>query len=156
MGSCYIFHLTYSGELSGLEGGQNLNDLSDDFALSNFVVVNRNPLHAGKIIGGPFTFTVDGTPDMVSGITLDDTKLNESIQRWVITDDKNKILGLPPTLEAVEGVNFDDAGEGICLIWHITYEEGLIGLEADNNLLSGLEGYYAVSNSIRVTRVKEH
>ncbi len=154
VGSCYIFHLTYSGELSGLEGGQNLNDLSGNFALSNFVVVNRNPLHAGKIIGGPFTFTVDGTPDMVSGITLDDTKLNGSIQRWVITDDKNKILGLPPTLEAVEGVNFDDAGEGICLIWHITYEEGLVGLEPDGNLLSGLEGYYAVSNSIRVTRVK--
>nr|WP_299344058.1 hypothetical protein [Allomuricauda sp.] len=156
VGSCYIFHLTYSGELSGLEGGQNLNDLSGNFALSNFVVVNRNPLHAGKIIGGPFTFMVDGTPDMVSGITLDDTKLNGSIQRWVITDDKNKILGLPPTLEAVEGVNFDDAGEGICLIWHITYEEGLIGLEADSNLLSGLQGYYAVSNSIRVTRIKEH
>lgn len=156
VGSCYIFHLTYSGELSGLEGGQNLNDLSGNFALSNFVVVNRNPLHAGKIIGGPFTFMVDGTPDMVSGITLDDTKLNGSIQRWVITDDKNKILGLPPTLEAVEGVDFDAAGEGVCLIWHITYEEGLIGLEPDNNLLSSLEGYYAVSNSIRVTRIKEH
>ena len=156
VGSCYIFHLTYSGALSGLEGGQNLNDLTGNFALSNFVVVNRNPLHAGKIFGGPYTFTVDGTPDMVSGIRLDDTKLNGSIQRWVITDDKNNILGLPPTLEAVEGVDFDEAGEGICLIWHITYEEGLIGLEAGGNLLSGLEGNYAVSNSIRVTRLKKH
>ncbi len=156
VGSCYIFHLTYSGELSGLEGGQNLNNLSGNFALSNFVTVNRNPLHAGKIFGGPYTFNVDGIPDMVSGIRLDDTKLNGSIQRWVITDDKNNILGLPPTLEAVEGVDFDEAGEGICLIWHITYEEGLVGLEAGSNLLSGLEGNYAVSNSIRVTRIKEH
>ncbi len=156
VGSCYIFHLTYTGELSGLKGGENLNDLSGNFALSNFVVVNRNPLHAGKISGGPFTFKVDGKPDMVSGITLDDSKLNGSIQRWVITDDKNEILGLPPTLEAVEGVDFDEAGAGICLIWHITYEEGLQGLEQGNNLLSGLEGFYAVSNSIRVTRQGTH
>ena len=156
VGSCYIFHVTYAGDLAGLKGGENLNDLSGNFALSNFVVVNRNPLHAGKISGGPFTFKVDGKPDMVSGITLDNSKLNGSIQRWVITDDKNTILGLPPTLEAVEGVDFDEAGVGICLIWHITYEEGLQGLEQGSNLLSGLEGFYAVSNSIRVTREAEH
>ena len=156
VGTCYIYHLTYTGEVSGLEGGQNVDDLSGNFALSNFVVVNRNPLHAGKIFGGPFTFKVDGKPDMVSGITTDDSKLNGSIQGWVITDDKNKILGLPPTLEAVEGVDFDEAGVGICLIWRITYEEGLQGLEQGNNLLSGLEGYYALSNSIRVTRQETH
>ncbi|WP_435624755.1 hypothetical protein [Flagellimonas sp.] len=156
VGSCYIFHVTYRGDLAGLKGGENLNDLSGNFALSNFVVVNRNPLHAGKISGGPFTFKVDGKPDMVSGLTLDNSKLNGSIQRWVITDDKNTILGLPPTLEAVEGVDFDKAGAGICLIWHITYEEGLQGLEQGDNLLSGLEGFYAVSNSIGVTREAEH
>ena len=93
---------------------------------------------------------------MVSGIVLDDSKLNGSIQGWVITDDNNNILGLPPTLEAVEGVDFDEAGVGVCLIWHITYEEGLQGLEAGNNLLSSLEGFYAVSNSIRVTREAPH
>ncbi|MEM9075625.1 MAG: hypothetical protein AAGC43_01245 [Bacteroidota bacterium] len=156
VGTCYIFHVTYTGELSGLEGGRSLNDLTGNFALSNFVVVNRNPLHAGKISGGPFTFKVDGKPDMVSGIVLDDSKLNGSIQRWVITDDQNNILGLPPTLEAVEGVDFDEAGVGICLIWHITYEEGLLGLEQGNNLLSGLEGFYALSNAIRVTREAQH
>nr|WP_299000584.1 hypothetical protein [uncultured Allomuricauda sp.] len=156
VGSCYIFHVTYTGELSGLTGGENLNNLSGNFALSNFVVVNRNPLHAGKISGGPFTFKVDGKPDMVSGIRLDDSKLNGSIQRWVITDDQNNILGLPPTLEVVEGVDFDEAGVGVCLIWHITYEEGLQGLSQGNNLLSGLEGFYAVSNSIRVTREAPH
>ncbi|MEM0931530.1 MAG: hypothetical protein AAGJ12_03620, partial [Bacteroidota bacterium] len=156
VGTCYIYHLTYTGDISGLEGGLNVDDLSGNFALSNFVVVNRNPLHAGKIIGGPFIFKVDGTPDMVSGIVLDDSKLNGSIQGWVITDDNNNILGLPPTLEAVEGVDFDEAGVGVCLIWHITYEEGLQGLEAGNNLLSSLEGFYAVSNSIRVTREAPH
>ena len=32
-------------------------------------------VNAGTISGGPFEFDVDGEPDMVSGITLDDTCL---------------------------------------------------------------------------------
>ncbi|WP_422862097.1 hypothetical protein [Flagellimonas sp. W118] len=150
-GVCLIWHLTYEDGLTGLEAGNNVSDFTGNYALSNSITVTRNGLNAGTISGGPFTFTVDGTPDMVSGIELDDTNLNGSKQRWVITDDKNNILGLPPTLEAVEGVDFDGAGVGVCLIWHLTYEEGLTGLEAGNNV-SDLKGDYALSNSITVTR----
>ncbi|MGB5318066.1 MAG: hypothetical protein WBN25_03345, partial [Eudoraea sp.] len=98
-----------------------------------------------------FTFTVDGNPDMVNGIVLDNTGLNGSKQGYVITDADLNILGLPPTLEAVEGVNFDAAGIGVCLIWHITYEDGLTGLAAGNNV-NDLDGFYGLSNSITVTR----
>ncbi|MGX1928863.1 hypothetical protein [Flagellimonas sp. 2504JD4-2] len=150
-GVCLIWHITYGEGLTGLEAGNNVSNLEGPYALSNSIKVTRNALDAGSIDGGPFTFTVDGTPDMVSGITLDDTNLNGSKQGWVITDDKNNILGLPPTLDAVEGVNFDDAGAGVCLIWHITYEEGLTGLEAGKNV-ADLAGYYDLSNSIKVTR----
>ena len=151
VGVCLIWHLTYEDGLTGLEAGMNVSDFVGTYALSNPITVNRNPLNAGTISGGPFTFTVDGIPDMVSGIELDDTNLSGTTQRWVITDDKNNILGLPPTLEAVEGVDFDEAGVGVCLIWHITYEPGLKGLEAGNNV-SDLDGIYALSNSITVTR----
>ena len=151
VGVCFIWHITYEDGLTGLEAGNNVADLSGNYALSNSIMVTRNGLNAGSISGGPFTFTVDGTPDMVSGITLDDTELTGSMQGWVITDDENNILGLPPTLEAVEGVDFDGAGAGVCFIWHITYEEGLTGLEAGNNV-SDLEGPYGLSNSIMVTR----
>ncbi|MGW9685368.1 hypothetical protein [Flagellimonas sp. 2504JD1-5] len=150
-GVCLIWHLTYEDGLTGLEAGKNVSDFGGQYALSNSITVTRNALNAGTISGGPYTFTVDGVADMVSGIALDDTNLTGSKQRWVITDDKNNILGLPPTIEAVEGVNFDEAGTGVCLIWHITYEEGLTGLEAGNNV-SDLEGDYALSNSITVTR----
>ncbi len=151
VGVCLIWHLTYEDGLSGLEAGMNVSDFVGTYALSNPITVNRNALDAGTISGGPFTFVVDGNPDMVSGIVLDDTNLSGTTQRWVITDDKNNILGLPPTLEAVEGVDFDEAGAGVCLIWHITYEPGLTGLEAGNNV-SDLDGIYALSNSITVTR----
>ncbi|RNC92797.1 MAG: hypothetical protein ED555_01300 [Allomuricauda sp.] len=151
VGSCYIYHLTYSTGLEGLEGGNNLDDLTGLHALSNFVVVNRNPLNAGTLSGGPFMFSVDGTPDMVSGITLDDADLTGSNQGYVITDADLNILGLPPTLDAVEGVDFDGAGIGVCLIWHITYEDGITGLAMGENA-ADLDGFYALSNSITVYR----
>ncbi|MCL6268171.1 hypothetical protein [Flagellimonas myxillae] len=151
VGVCFVYHLTYEDGLTGLEAGMNLDGFSGAYALSNRITVTRNGLNAGTIGGGPYTILVDGTPDMVSGITLDDAELTGSKQRWVITDDENNILGLPPTIEAVEGVDFDGAGVGTCLIWHITYEDGLMNLEAGYNV-SDLEGFYALSNSITVTR----
>ncbi|MEX0362971.1 MAG: calcium-binding protein, partial [Allomuricauda sp.] len=151
VGTCFIWHITYEGGLTGLEEGREVAEWRAFYALYNYITVNRNGLNAGSIAGGPFTILVDGTPDMVSGITLDDSELTGSKQGWVITDDANNILGLPPTLEAVEGVDFDGAGVGTCLIWHITYEEGLTGLEAGMNV-ADLEGFYALSNSITVNR----
>ena len=150
-GSCYIYHLTYSTGLEGLEGGNNLDDLTGLHALSNFVTVNRNGLNAGTLSGGPFMFSVDGTADMVSGISLDDTNVTGSNQGYVITDADLNILGLPPTLEAVEGVDFDGAGIGLCLIWHITYEDGITGLAMGENA-GNLDGFFALSNSISVYR----
>lgn len=151
VGSCYVYHLTYSTDLGGLEMGGNLDDLTGLFDLSNFIVVNRNALNAGILSGGPFMFSVDGTPDMVSGITLDATDITGTNQGYVITDDELNILGLPPTLEAVEGVDFDGAGIGLCLIWHITYEDGITGLAMGENA-ANLDGFFALSNSIRVYR----
>ena len=150
-GSCYIYHLTYNEGLTGLAAGENLDDLNGEFNLSNFLVVVRNGLNAGTLAGGPFTFTVDGSPDMVSGITLDESNVVGENRGYVITDSQNNILGLPPTLSAVEGVDFDSAGVGLCLIWHITYGEGIMGLEAGNNV-SDLVGSFALSNSITVNR----
>ena len=54
-------------------------------------------------------------------------------------------------LVAVEGVNFDGAGVGVCLIWHLTYGDKLEGLEVDKNA-EDLMGAYSLSNSITVTR----
>ncbi len=107
--------------------------------------------NGGTISGGPFTFVVDGTPDMVSGITVDDTDVAGTNSTWVITDDQNNILGLPATLTDLEAVDFDGAGAGVCFIWYLRYEEGLTGLEMGMNT-SGLDGSFDLSNSITVTR----
>lgn len=151
VGSCYIYHVTYTSGIEGLVQGGNLETLSGSFAVSNFVTVNRNALNAGTLSGGPFMFSVDGSADRVSGITLDETELTGTNQGYIITDADLNILGLPPTIEAVEGVDFDGAGIGLCLIWHITYEDGIVGLEAGANA-ADLDGFFALSNSVSVYR----
>ncbi|MEQ8711387.1 MAG: hypothetical protein RIC80_00120 [Cyclobacteriaceae bacterium] len=151
VGTCLIWYIRYEDNLTGLEAGMNTADLEGGYALSNSITVERNGLAAGTLTGGPFTFTVDGTADMVSGITLDDSNNTGTNSTFVITDDMGNILGLPPTITAVEGVDFDGAGVGVCLIWHLTYEDGITGLEMGMNT-ADLEGFYGLSNSITVTR----
>jgi hypothetical protein len=131
--------------------GENISTLTDDSceAISgNFITVTRLEcaVTGGTLEGGPFTFCVDGNPDMVSGITLSDNSgMNDA---WVITDEDGNILGLPPMPGVVD---FDAAGAGVCLIWNLTYEDGLTGLETGNNV-DVLNGCFALSNSVTVYR----
>ena len=150
-GVCLIWYLRYDGDITGAEVGMNADNIQGNFDFSNPIEVVRNETNAGALSGGPFVFTVDGTPDFVSGITLDSSNAAGTNSTWIITDDQGVILGLPPTLDAVEGVDFDAAGAGICFIWYLRYEDGLQGLEAGLNA-DDLEGCFSLSNSIQVTR----
>ncbi len=152
-GTCLIWYARYNGTVTGLEMGMNANDVTGDFDLSNSIEVVRNQVvNAGKISGGPFEFAVaDGTPDMVTGITLDASNAFGDNGTWIITDDQGMILGLPPTLEAVEGVDFDGAGDGTCLIWYARYNGMVTGLEMGMNA-NNVMGEFDLSNSIEVIR----
>ena len=44
-------------------------------------------------------------------------------------------------------MDFDGAGAGVCLIWHLSYEDGLTGLELGNNVNTDLMGLFDFSNS---------
>ena len=146
-GICLIWHLSYEDGLEGLEVGNNAGDLVGCFSLSNPITVVRNQPMGGVLEGGPFEFCVgDGEPDNVSGVTLSENSGTNS--QYVVTDTIGTILGLPPSPEAV---NFDGAGTGICLIWHLSYEDGLEGLEMGNNA-GDLVGCYSLSNPVTVIR----
>ena len=153
-GVCLIWYLRFEDGLVGAEVGLNANDLQGSFSLSNSITVTRNQQPEGGMISGgmnnTFTFTVDGMPDMVSGITLDGTASGTN-RTWVITDDALNILGLPPTMEALEGVDFDGAGVGTCFIWYLRFEDGLQGAEMGMNA-ADLDGCFDLSNSITVIR----
>ena len=151
-GLCLIWYLRYEDGLEGAEVGLNANDLQGSFDLSNSITVNRlGAPDAGTITGGPFTFIVDGTADFVSGIATDPNAVGTN-RTFVVTDDQGNILGLPPTLEALEGVDFDGAGTGVCLIWYLRYEDDLTGAEVGMNA-NNLSGTFDLSNSITVNRL---
>lgn len=149
-GICLIWYLRFEDGLVGAEPGMNANNLQGSFSLSNSILVTRNQSDGGSILGGPFNFNVDGTPDFVNGITLDGTATGSN-STWVVTDADGNILGLPPTMSALEGVNFDDAGVGVCLIWYLRFEDGLQGAMMGQNA-SDLQGCFSLSNPITVNR----
>ena len=64
---------------------------------------------------------------------------------WIITDDELNILASP------EGPTFDldGAGPGTCLVWYVTYADG-VSLDVAN--AADLEGCFALSNPITVYR----
>lgn len=150
-GVCLIWYLRYEDGLEGLEVGLNTNNFSGNFDLSNALSVTRNQPEAGTLSGGPYSFTIDGTPDMVSGLMLNNPDASGANRTYVITDDQGSILGLPPTLTDVEGVNFENAGPGVCFIYYLRYEDGLQGLSMGMNI-SNLDGCFDFSNGIEVTR----
>ena len=66
---------------------------------------------------------------------------------WVITDKNGYILGLP----AAPPFNFEGAGAGVCLIWHMSFDGALSGVELGENV-ADLEGCYDFSNYVKVVR----
>ncbi|MEP1094445.1 MAG: anti-sigma factor [Cyclobacteriaceae bacterium] len=153
-GVCFIWYLRYEGELEGLAAGMSTGALDGSFDLSNSITVTRNALNAGTITGGPFTFVVDDQVDNVSGIEIDNSSAMGANSSWLITDADGKVLGMPGTLDAVHGVDFDGAGVGVCFIWYVRYGDALTGLAVDADVDDLNSDHFALSNSIMVTRVE--
>ncbi len=149
-GTCLIWHLSYEDGLEGLEAGKYVADLSGTYDFSDYISVYRSQPEAGELTGGPFEFIVDGEIDNVYGIAITGER-SGSNSTFVVTTPEGEILGIPPSLAAVEGINFDGAGAGTCLIWHLRYEDGLEGLEMGMNA-NDLNGCYDFSNAIEVLR----
>jgi len=147
LGVCLIWNLSYEDGITGLMEGGSIADLDGCFGLSNSISVTRTEANGGTITGGPFEFCVgDGIPDNVSGIEL--TGNSGANSQWIITSGTGEIVGLPPNPEEVD---FDGAGAGTCLIWHVSYADGLMGLEIGGNIET-LVGCSSISNAIQVVR----
>ena len=157
VGTCLVWHLSFTGDITGADAGLNANDITGCWSLSNPIEVVRSEAPVcdaagGTLTGGPFAYCVgDGVADNIptDGITLEGNAGANS--QWVVTDADGNILGLPPTFSVVD---FDDAGAGTCLVWHLSFEDGLTGAEVGMNT-SDLQGCFNLSNSITVTRDTE-
>ncbi len=148
-GICLVRHLSYEDGLTGLSIGANVNNLNGCFDLSNSVTVNRSEADGGTLTGGPFTFCVgDGQPDNIAANGINRTGNSGDNSQWVVTDASGMILGLPNNFT---DTNFDGAGAGLCLVWHLSHADGLTGLTLGANK-DNVQGCFDYSNSITVNR----
>jgi hypothetical protein len=67
---------------------------------------------------------------MMTGVTTDPLAVGTN-RTFVITDADSIIFGMPPTNEAFEAVDFDEAGVGSCLIWYLRFEGHLLAFRWD-------------------------
>ena len=66
---------------------------------------------------------------------------------WLITDTAFNIL----SVDTFNVFDLESSGAGVCLIWFVNFEDGLSGATVGNNL-ADLDGCFALSNSIEVTK----
>ena len=148
-GFCFIHHLSYNDSIIGLEIDSAIIDLEGCFDLSNTIVIEKQILNGGFIITTDSLISVnvclsDTIVDIIDVTVTDTFGMNYS---WIITDVAGMILELP------SGPPFDFSSNpvGLCQIWHIAYQDNLMGLMVGNNL-SDLTGSYDLSNNILVNR----
>ena len=129
-------------------------DLTDDcFELSsNFIEVVRTGIEGGTVAmpSGATTRYVcvgDGNPDEV---TFTNTSTASANYVYVITDDNNIILGLPPG----DMQDFEGAGAGICRVWGLSYTGNITAMVGDDAAAIPLsdECYGLSSNYIEIIR----
>ncbi|MFK8103858.1 MAG: T9SS type A sorting domain-containing protein [Saprospiraceae bacterium] len=145
-GTCLIWHLSYEPGLTGAAVGNNVSELMGCFALSNAITVVRNIPNGGMISTNDPTeiCALDGVPDPINVTLAGEVGTNSA---WVITSQTNDILGI----ETAPPFDLDGAGAGTCLIWHVSYENGLVGLALGENV-SDFDGCFSLSNGISVVR----
>ncbi len=149
-GTCQIFFLAYSGTVSGVSVGSNTADISGCHDLSNQIIVTKQSANGGNIstpLGSDISICVNDGIDDVIDVTL--TGNDGTNSQWLVTDADGVILELATS----NSFNFENVGIGTCLIWHLSYEDGLIGLGVGENALS-LQGCHDLSNWITVIRTE--
>ena len=148
-GVCLVWGLSYVGTLSA-ELGDNAAEASLSngcFVLSDtFVTVTRGQLDGGMVYAAGELLTVytcpgDSAADVVSFSHSSNSLANSQL---VVTDTAGTILGLPDSTL----VDFEDAGEGTCLVWGLSYTDSLTASVGDNAFaLEFATGCFALSDT---------
>jgi len=145
-GVCLIWYVSYETLTGAIVGNNATTDLGGCFALSNPITVTRNEPIGGTITtNDPTTICAgDGVPNPINVDLMGNVGTNSA---WVITDAAGTILAVPPS----PPFDLEGAGAGVCLIWHVSFED-ITGVVVGNNANTDLDGCYSLSNPITVTR----
>ncbi|MFK8165518.1 MAG: hypothetical protein AB8H12_23930, partial [Lewinella sp.] len=152
-GTCVIWYISYSDDLTGLATGENVDDLTGCFDLSNGLVVVRQEADGGMVS------TADGETEVTSCageviVDVTHTTTATALSYWyVITDADDNIL------EAVTAVgnstlDLSAAPPGECHIWGWSYRGEPDPVPGDNISTLADGDCEAISdNFIRVIRL---
>ena len=159
IGACRVWGLAFTGNVTAMVGDDAATaQLTDgSFMLSNnFVTVNRDQTDGGTVATAAgetalmLSSVGDGTPDEVDFMSMGASNSNFT---YVVTDDQNVILGLPPG----NTVDFDGAGPGVCRVWGLAYTGSITAAVGDNAATTTLSSdcFDLSDNFVTVTRVEE-
>ena len=134
VGVCRIYGVSFTGYLT-VSMGDNIYDLTSfsdgksDLS-DNFITVFRDEPDGGMVATPEYQTTVyttpgDGVDDIIEVIS--DSEVNSKFA-LIVTDNYENVLGLPPG----NSVNFEEAGEGICRIYGISFTGSLVIGMGDN------------------------
>ena len=152
LGTCLIWNIAYEGAIGGLVVGQNAANLTGCRALSNSITVIRQDCTSSCTTTPSTISTTDPTVFCVEDGVADTVRINLAVgsgdfSRFVITDTALTILEISTNTI----YDFENTVPGICLLWNITYANGLTGLTPGNKV-SDIVGCYKLSNAITVVR----
>ena len=145
-----LWHLSYQGDLIGFEVGANAAAIGGCFEFSNSISVATADISGGNLSladGGVITSVCsqDGVPDFLD-VAIEGAVGANSI--WILTTSDGQIV---QTSTTVTTINLDVSTEDFCLLWHVSYEPGLIGAEPLQNI-NAMQGCYALSNPISIEK----
>lgn len=139
-GVCLIWHLSYDESVN--LGVLNASDLEGCYGLSNSITVTRNQPNSGVISTEDRTSICVRQEQSVT-VAFEDVAGTNSF--FIITNEDLSVL----SSQTGATIRFEDSGAETCLIWHLSYEDG-VDLNVTN--AGEFEGCFSLSNSIEITR----
>jgi len=141
-GVCTIYEVSYNMGYNGLILGDPLASLAGCFALSNAITINKNSALVvdGGVVTSPMGIDISicKTDTNIDTILANVTGAIGSNNAWVITDMNSNIISLPVGPPFV----LDTSSLDQCQIWHMSYEDPLVGLQVGANINTGLTGLF--------------
>ncbi|NNK89318.1 MAG: T9SS type A sorting domain-containing protein, partial [Saprospiraceae bacterium] len=147
-GSYQIYHLAYSGAVSALTIGENINNLSGCIGISNALDVEKVNVEGGEfsIVGGATEIEICSKA-IVDAFDVELSGAAGDTSVFVLTNADGVIIDLPENTP----IDFNESTSEECFLWVLSYSD-ISGLSIGNHI-DDLEGCYAFSNAITITKV---
>lgn len=110
-----------------------------------FIDVDGGDLSYNGTTDPAFVCVDDGLPSIINFETVSTSGTNSTL---IITDEAGEILALPSGMS----IDFEGSEAGNCLVWNISYEDPITGLNVGDTIPDDLDGCLSLSNPITIVR----